>query len=159
MKYVGELLDSVFTLIQYTCQPAGVDDKASKHKSAIRNYEGDEEENVILWDEEFDLGMLYSLETMVYVRLFEYKIARTDMFVSEASISLGGLIDDLLEKMDAERLLASPGGGVGLRGNAVAGLEDVEDIRGIETLSWVETRPREGLAGTGGELLLGITFV
>ena len=149
IKYMGSLLDSVFTLINYCNQPEGIADKASKYKSSIRNYDGDEEENVVVWDESFDLGIFYSLETCVRVRLFEYKIARADMFISEVTISLEPLINEMLQKATAKRLES---------GAPPLPEGEVEDVKGMEVVKWHNTKPRELHADTGGQILLGISF-
>lgn len=153
VKYMGELVDSVFMMLQYSNQPERVDDKASKYKTSIRNYEGDDEENSIEWDEECELGIFYTLETELYVRMFEYKIARKDLFIAEACVPLGDLLNTILEKKELEDRAVRQSQGL-----SEAPPDLMADIRSVEVVEWVKLVPRGRLAGTGGEVLLGVSF-
>ena len=179
IKYGSELCDSVFCKFNFINQPKGCINRLSKYKSDIHVYDGDHEDNVILWDDIFDLGPCYSVETMIHFRVFEYKVARKDMLIAECKISIGDIIKSIQQSKSAASASAA---------NAMSSKSDTNtspyktanqkkeegSVLNEEVLQWyplvpvtpgnedtratTTTAEEDGLQGSG-ELKIGVTFL
>lgn len=64
------------------------------------NIHSNDEDGVWSWNEDFEFGILYTLETVVRLRIYQYKMGRRDCKICERRISIGELLDscDLVKK-------------------------------------------------------------
>ena len=153
IKIGSELCDSVFCIFSYSNQPTGCNDKLSRHKSDIRAYDGDHEDNVIIWDDIFDMGTCYSSDTCLHFRVFEYKVARKDVFIAECKVRIADIILSLQQaKQNTNR---SSNSNSSTDGN----------ILNEEVLRWYTLVPKGNNIETtdeanigSGELKIGITL-
>ena len=158
VKYLNELMDSCFCLLSYANQPDGIHDKSSKFKSSVRNCVGDDEDNAIEWDDEFDLNEFYTLETIVHVRIFQYKIARKDLFIGEAKIPLVKILSQLSVENNGKNDDDNNGKNDVTNNNKDNVTTTTKSVLNREIIETYSVIPRYEIPNTGGKLKIGISF-
>lgn len=157
--YLNELMDTCFCVVQYCNQPRGIQDKSSKHKTDVRNCVSDDHENMITWDEQMDLGPFYTLDTMLHVRIFQYKIARKDLLIGEVDIPLVKIISKLCVSPDEKTTVAGSDIAEADEINLKKLSSDDVSVVGRELVDWYIAENKDYLLeNTGGELQIGVEF-